>query len=104
MPTDFDLEANVAYLIQDAVPTAKFRNPASLSQGFEGTQLSTKPYNPQAISINVKFSYNVMRSHPTRMSSYVEGILLSEAGRVIEQVSLTGTETDVEPQGVITVA
>ena len=24
MSTDFDLEANVAYLIQDAVPTAKF--------------------------------------------------------------------------------
>ena len=45
-----------------------------------------------------------MKIHSTRMSFYVEGILLSEASRVIEQVSLTGTGTDVEAQGLITVA
>ena len=72
MLTDFDLEANVAYLIKDAVPTAQFRNPASRSQSFEGNQLSTKTYNPQAISISAKLSYNVMKSHPIRISSYVE--------------------------------
>ena len=45
-----------------------------------------------------------MKSDPIRMSSYIEGILLSEAGRVIEQLLLTGTGTDVEAQGLITVA
>ena len=45
-----------------------------------------------------------MKSDPIRVSSYIEGILLSEAGRVIEQLLLTGTGTDVEAQGLITVA
>jgi len=104
MPTDFDLEANVAYLIQDAVPTAQFRNPSSRNQSFEANQLSTLTYNPQAISISVKFGYNVMKNHPQRMATYVERMLLSEAGRVIEQISLTGTGTDGQPQGLITAA
>ena len=104
MPTDFDLEANVAYVVQDAVPTAAFRNPSSRSQSFQDNQLSTKTYNPQAVSISVKFSYNVMKNHPERMATYVERMLLSEAGRVIEQVSLTGTGTGGQPQGLITAA
>ena len=49
----------------------------------------------------MKFSYNVMKSHPTLISSYVERILLSEAGRFTEQVSLT--RTDMEAPGLITV-
>ena len=49
----------------------------------------------------MKFSYNVMKSHPTLISSYVEGILLSEAGRFTEQVSLTCA--DMEAPGLITV-
>ncbi len=49
----------------------------------------------------MKFSYNVMKSHPTLISSYVEGILLSETGRFTEQVSLT--RTDMEASGLITV-
>ena len=104
MPTDFDLEANVAYLIQDAVPTAAFRNPSSHNQSFKDNQLSTLTYNPQAISISVKFSYNVMKNHPQRMATYVERMHLSEAGRVNEQVSLTGTGADRQPQGLITAA
>ena len=36
------------------------------------------------------------------MATYVERMLLSEAGRVIEQVSLTGTGTNGQPQGLIT--
>jgi len=45
-----------------------------------------------------------MKNHPQRMATYVERMLLSEAGRVIEQVSLTGTGTDGQPQGLITAA
>ena len=104
MPTDFDLEANVAYLVQDAVPTAQFHNPVSRNQSFEDNQLSTKTYNPQAVSISLKFSYNVMKNHPQRMATYVERMLLSEIGLLIEQVSLTGTGTNGQPQGLITAA
>ena len=42
-----------------------------------------------------------MKSHPTLIISYVEGILLSEAGRFTEQVSLTCT--DMEAPGLTTV-
>ena len=49
----------------------------------------------------MKLSYNVMKSHPTLISSCVERILLSEAGRFTEQVSLT--RTYMEAPGLITV-
>ena len=45
-----------------------------------------------------------MKNHPQRMATYVERMLLSEAGRVIEQVSLTGSGTNGEPRGLITAA
>ena len=65
------------------------------------TELLDQKLSREITKISVKFSYNVMKSHPTLISSYVEGILLSEAGRFTEQVSLT--RTDMEAPGLITV-
>ena len=65
------------------------------------TELLDQKFSREITKISLKFSYNVMKSHPTLISSYVERILLSEAGRFTEQVSLT--RTDMEAPGLITV-
>ena len=65
------------------------------------TELLDLKLSREITKIRLKFSYNFMKSHPTLLSSNVGGIILSEAGRFTEQVSLT--RTDMEAPGLITV-
>ena len=76
-------------------------DPFQFDSVLEWTELLDQKLFREITKISVKFSYNVMKSHPTFISSYVEGIFLSEAGRFTEQVSLTCT--DMEAPGLITV-
>lgn len=101
MQTDFDLEGKVAFVVQDAALSAEFRDPASPSQSFESNQLSTLVYNPLSISISTLFARNLVLHHEERLTRYLEEMILSEGGQVIEQKCLVGTGANGEPLGLI---
>ena len=91
----------MAFAVQSGVPTAAFRNNSNRTQAFEAHQLATKTYEVCAVSISVKFARTVQVNNLERMSSYVEKMLLSEGGRVLEAACLTGTGSSGQPEGLI---
>ena len=101
MEVDQNLEGTVAFAVQSGVPTAAFRNNSNRTQAFEANQLATVTYEVCAVSISVKFARTVQVNNLERMSSYVEKMLLSEGGRVLEAACLTGTGSSGQPQGII---
>ena len=102
MQVDQNLEGTVAFTVQSGVPTATFRDNSNRTQAFEANQLATVTYEVCAVSISVKFARTVQVNNLERMSSYVERMLLSEGGRVLEAACLTGTGASGQPEGIIT--
>ncbi len=102
MQVDQNLEGTVAFTVQSGVPTATFRDNSNRTQAFEANQLATVTYQVCAVSISVKFARTVQVNNLERMSSYVEKMLLSEGGRVLEAACLTGTGASGQPEGIIT--
>ena len=101
MLVDQDLEGTVAFAVQSGVPTAAFRNNSNRTQSFQAHQMATKTYEVCAVSISLKFPYHIFRNHKERLSRYLEEMLLSEDGRVLEAACLTGTGSSGQPQGII---
>jgi HK97 family phage major capsid protein len=102
MQVDQNLEGTVAFTVQSGVPTATFRDNSNRTQAFEANQLATVTYEVCAVSISVKFARTVQVNNLERMSNYVEKMLLSEGGRVLEAACLTGTGASGQPEGIIT--
>jgi len=101
---DQDLSGTASFTTQSGTPSAVFRDPASRAQAFQAHQLETKTFEPLPISISLKFPYHIFRNHKERLSRYIEEMLLSEAGRILEAACLTGLGTSGQPRGLVVAA
>jgi len=101
---DQDLSGTVSFTTQSGTPSAVFRDPASRAQAFQAHQLATKTFEPLPISISLKFPYHIFRNHKERLSRYIEEMLLSEAGRILEAACLTGLGDSGQPRGLVVAA